>query len=190
MILIVNQKLVPTTFSSVMSNLTPNGVDERAFKIWVEVVSVNINFDIFRLWDRDSERYSEMLKARPMINSFNISYIRNIRGFPTMNCKISWFGVVRFYISVVQSFDRPKLLSLSTWKIWKGEPRIVKIWWMFQIYYHIRVGQTTSLQNKINRAQSWSQSNIFFKRSFIFEWEHENRTPGYLFYFYSISFIL
>ena len=102
-----------------------------------------------------------------------------------MNCKISWFGVVRFYISVVQSFDRPKLLSLSTWKIWKGEPRIVKIWWMFQIYYHIRVGQTTSLQNKINRAQSWSQSNIFFKRSFIFEWEHEHRTPGYLFYFYS-----
>ena len=103
--------------------------------------------------DSETEIAKDTVRCwRPMINSFNISYIRNIRGFPTMNCKISWFGVVRFYISVVQSFDRTKLLSLSTWKIWKREARIVKIWWMFQIYYHIRVGQTTSLQNKINRA--------------------------------------
>ena len=137
----------------------------------MEVVLVNINFDIFLLWDRDSDRYSEMLEASQMINSYNISYIRNIRVFPTMNCKISWFGVVIFYISVVQSSDRTKLLSLSTWKIWKGEPRIVKIWWMFQIYYHIGVGQTTSLQHKINRASPGVNRHkiLFFRKSETFD---------------------
>ena len=64
------------------------------------------------------------------ILTISLINIRNILGFPTMNCKISWFGVVRyFYISFyisVQSFDRTKLLSLPTWKIWKGEGRIVE----------------------------------------------------------------
>ena len=48
----------------------------------------------------------ETLTIYHSLSYTSLTYSRNIRGFPTMNCKISWFGVVRyfyisFYISVL-----------------------------------------------------------------------------------------
>ena len=53
---------------------------------------------------------------------------------------------------------------------------------MFQIYYHIRVGQTTSLQNKINRARRGVNRHkiLFFKKSYISEFWFDPIKPKWL----------
>ena len=60
-----------------------------------------------------------------------ISYSPYSCGLQTMNCKISCSAVVRYFIhlifiSVIQSFDRTRVLSSSPDRIWRGECRLEK----------------------------------------------------------------
>ena len=60
-----------------------------------------------------------------------ISYSPYSCGLQTMNCKISCSAVVRYFIrlifiSVIQSFDRSRVLSSSADRIWRGECRLEK----------------------------------------------------------------